>query len=151
MTNAPRNIPSWAGPLIALGIAALIALAVGALTGAITGWSIGHWGDFILEQQERAREAPGGLKRYVWVRTAHFALPMGIGGFAALKCTERFANAQGPVVLLPLALGAGCGWLVGRGVLAMTAPGAFDDLASTLIAPAALFVVIPLIQIVRDS
>lgn len=149
--ETPPTLPTWAGACIALGIAALIAIAVGALTGAITGWSVGHWGDFILEQHERAREAPGGLKRYVWVRTMHFALPMGVGGYAALRLMNRYANAQWPAALLPLAIGAFIGWLTARGTLSMTAPDAVADLASTLLAPAALFLVIPLIKIVKES
>lgn len=133
-----------------LGIAGAITLAFAVVAGAINGWAVGAYEDFILEQHERAREASGVLKRYAWTRTMHFALPLALGGVAAWAVVRRATWLYGLPLLGVLALGAAAGWATAYMVGAMTADR-WSEISTTLILPAVLFVAIPAIKILKDG
>jgi len=141
-----RIPPAWHGLLIAM----LIALAFGAVSGAVNGWAVGAYEDFILEQQARAREAPGGLKRYVWVRTFHFALPLAFGGYLAHRTMRRRTSTVGFALLPALLLGAFIGWFCAHAVGAWVAESWSPQIQRTLILPSVFFVAIPLISMIKN-
>jgi hypothetical protein len=134
----------------ALAIACGIAIVIGVGAGAITGWSVGAYEDFIVENRERAREASGALKKYVWVRNYVFALPLALGGFAAFCGVRRWAHVDGYIALLPLAAGAGAGWLTAQGVGSMVADD-WSRVAGAPVVPAVLFVAIPALVLFKES
>ncbi|MFG0273993.1 MAG: hypothetical protein ACF8QF_02935 [Phycisphaerales bacterium] len=140
----------WLAAARTLAIACGLAIAIGIGAGAITGWSMGAYEDFIVENRERAREASGALKKYVWRRTYVFALPLGVGGFAALFGVRRWAHVDGYIALLPLAAGAGAGWLAAQ-LVGEAVASDWSRISGAPTVPAVLFVAIPALLLFKDS
>lgn len=130
--------------------ALLIAVGVGVLAGAVNGWAVGHYEGFILEMDQRAREAPGGLKKYVWVRTMHFALPLALGGVLAYALVRRWTYLEGLIMLAILAVGAGIGWATAYAVGSVVGEQ-WERVSGDVILPAALFVILPAIKVFKDQ
>jgi len=142
--------PQWLAAARTFAIACGIAIVVGVGAGAITGWSVGAYEDFIVENRERARETHGVLKKYVWRRTYVFALPLGVGGYAAFCGVRRWARVDGYIAVLPLAAGAGIGWLTAQGVGEAVASD-WSRVSGAPTVPAVLFVAIPALLLFKES
>jgi len=137
---------AWRG----IATAGLIVITVSALSGAVNGWAIGHYESYILQKQARAREAPGGMKRYVWVKTLPFALPLALGGLVALRLVRRRTAVHGLTLVAILLPGAIVGWLTARVFGALAADDWSPQIQSTLLLPSILFVIVPAAGIVKD-
>lgn len=140
----------WVSIARALGVACVIAIGVGVAAGVATGWSMGAYEDFIVENRERARETHGVLKKYVWRRTYVFALPLGVGGYAALCAFRRWARVDGSIALLPLAAGAGVGWLTAQ-LVGEAVASDWSRVSGAPTVPAVLFVAIPALLLFKES
>ncbi len=132
-----------------LAIAFAVAIGVGAVGGAINGWAIGEYDEYIIEKRQQYDDANTTLKRYARYNTLQFMLPLAISGFVAMVLVSRIANVEGYIALLPIAAGAGAGWLVGQ-LVGGAVGEQWAEVESALVLPAILFVVVPTIKIVKD-
>ena len=127
-----------------------IAVAVGVIAGAINGWMVGAFEEFLAAEHQRYRDTPVFLKRYVRVRTLPFALPLGVGGWFALRLIRRWTEAHGYWLIPAFVVGAFLGWFAANQVGALVAEEWPPVRGPILLVPAILFAAIPAIKIFRD-